>query len=132
MMILKAYGIVTMSRRIKMQSDVFGDARYRYIVLNQHSIVKYGDARRSIYTTISFIAHGSIDYIVGIPLEWTSHHVDEWCMIFINTSSLAIAIGPVMIGVQHLQFISVLKKNTAVTSALAVAFYDIWCRKFNM
>src|SRR5690349_21380952 len=53
-------------------------------------------------------------------------------MLLVNTTGLTVTISSVFVTVEHLQFVSPHKKDTAITSSLPRAFYRIGSTPFDM
>ena len=103
-------------------SRMGGVALYLHVVLHQHAIVQ--DRDRGGFLDIAFgIEPGSmIDDVVGLPLAGFASGIYEGGVFLVNRAGLAVVIGFVVVGIEHLEFVTALQKDTAVPSALALAF----------
>src|SRR5207244_1467595 len=65
-----------------------------------------------------------VNYVIRLPLARLATGIDQWRVLFVNGAGLAMVIGFVVVGIEHLNFIPAGEINTAISAPLPVAFDD--------
>ena len=91
----------------------------RGIVLYQDPVVDHGNPCRRNHTAAAAEDRCGKNDIVRLPFARRQAGIDQRGYLFVDRSRLAIAVGLMLVGIQHLNFIQPLEKDAAVASILA-------------
>ncbi len=64
--------------------------------------------------------------VVSLPLAWFSRRVHQWWILAVDAGCLAVGVGAIVKRIQHLNFELPHQEDTAVSTALAIAFNFTW------
>src|SRR5215467_8888862 len=93
------------------------------MVLNQHSVLQHCERTR-LYTAVWLLSGRVKDYVIGLPLPWFAASVYEWRVVAIESATLAVGVGFVVVRVEHLNFVAAHEIDATIAPALPVALYD--------
>src|SRR5690606_31740432 len=126
--ILQPKGSTTVRLIRRMANPACGTLDF-HMVLNQHAVMKYGNS--GWRSQLSFIVKSRrrINNVVGLPFPRTTAGVNQRNNLLVNRSRLTIGIGFIFIGIEDLNFITLLQENSAIPASLTF-FTCSLCRTF--
>ena len=102
------------------QNPVPRFAQYFGVVLHQDAVVKDGEVSgRSQFALLE--AWRDEDHVIGLPFARRTRRVDQRWILAVDGSATAVGVRPVLVAVEHLQFVPAEQKNAAVAPLLALA-----------
>ena len=113
-------------------ADIFCYSAYRIVVDDKYSVVKDSYSRRNSVGAVFIEYRSIVDDVICVPFSRLSHRIYKWCLLFVDTSSLSVCIGFILVVVENLNLISALKEYAAVTSSLAFTIDHSRCAPFDM
>src|SRR5882672_1435859 len=66
------------------------------------------------------------DDVVRLPLAWRPRGIDERGILAVDRACLAVGIGVVLIGIEHLELVYPHQEDAAVAALLPFALHDGW------
>src|SRR5277367_2599810 len=76
---------------------------------------------------------GGVNDVVSLPLARRARGVDQRRILAINSGGASVRVGPVIVGIEHLDFVtSHAEKDAAVSTALSIAVRRGWGGPFDM
>src|SRR4051812_28297846 len=107
-----------------------GLADQRHVVLNEDAVMKNRDTGRRHEALISGELRRRPKNIVGLPFTRFAGGVYERRVLIINRTTGAVGIGFIVVGVQHLNFVTAQsKEDAAISSSLTIAVNHGRCRE---
>src|SRR5207249_2160968 len=113
-----AFGTV---RGVFSEDLVTGLAQNLNVVLHQDAIVKDRDVGRRFQFAL-LEAWSDEDRVIALPFARRTRRVDQRGVLTVDGGATAVGIGPVLVTVEHLQFVFSEQKNSTVAPLLTVAF----------
>src|SRR5215813_4801459 len=102
------------------------------VVLYQDTILQDRDVCRPDQFAGFGKARGVIDDVVGLPGPWFTADIHQRRVLFVNSAGLAVIISLVLVGIEHLHFVTPLEVDPAIAPALAIPFDLFRRRPFDM
>src|SRR5258706_8976957 len=94
-----------------------GGAPFEFdVILNQHVVLEKSDRGWLLKLALVVKSWRMVNNIVGLPLAWLARDVDQRRVLFVNRAGLAVVIGLVAVGIEHLHFVAAFQINPAVAS----------------
>ena len=86
-----------MGRWVVVQTNIIGITIDLHIILYQNTVMEYCNFCLGIQTAVSLKSGSSINYVVRIPFQRTSHGVDQRSMVLIDAGRLAVPVSAVIV-----------------------------------
>ena len=103
---------------------VFRGAAYGEIVQQDNSVLDYGNHGRHPVSAVLIENGRGVYDVIDIPLSGLAHCVGKRDHLLVHAACLAVGVGLVLVAIQYLDFIFVLKIDSAVPAGLAFARYS--------
>src|SRR3546814_35607 len=83
-----------------------GPSFYSYVILGQYPIVKQGKPGSGFQLSVTGRPGCLEQDIVGLPFAWLPAGIDQWAELFINTGTLSVNIGEILVTIQYLHLVT--------------------------